>query len=74
MTDPTPAPTPSPVVALIQARRAELTNGPDSIGMREQRVAKMQADLDAELACLADCEAELAEIDRVLDLLNGGAA
>jgi hypothetical protein len=74
MSEPTPDPTPSPVVALIEARRDVLTNGPESIGMQGQKVAQMQAALDAALACLASCEAELAALDHALDLLNGGAA
>lgn len=58
----------NPVVAILSARRAELTGGELSIGEQERLIGVMQADLATALACLAACEAELAEIDRVIAL------
>lgn len=63
----------NPVVALLEARRAELTGGPDSIGVQEQRTAEMQEALDAANARLADCRDEVDQIDASLVLLRGGA-
>lgn len=64
----TETPPENPVVAILSARRAELTGGELSIGEQERLIAEKQAALDTALACLAACEAELAEIDRVIAL------
>ncbi|WP_377324763.1 hypothetical protein ACFJIY_07685 [Pimelobacter simplex] len=63
-----------PVVALLKARRAELTGGPDSVGVQEQRVAEMQADVDAACERLAACVSEVEAIDAALALLETGGA
>jgi len=65
----TPSEPPSPVCALLLARCAELLGGEDSIGVQEQRVAQLQGELDAAVAHLAECQAEVDEIDRALSLL-----
>lgn len=56
----------NPVVALLTARRAELTGGVDSVGVQEARIVTMQAELDAAIAHLDSCKAEVAQIDATL--------
>lgn len=58
----------NPVVAILSARRAELTGGELSIGEQERLIDERAAALDTARAVLAACVAELAEIDRVIAL------
>lgn len=59
----------NPVVALLNARRAELTGGELSIGEQERLIDEKAAVLDADRARLAKCMDELAEIDRTIALI-----
>lgn len=61
---------PSPVVAILLARRADLVGGSNSIGVQEGRVAELAESLTAAKACLAGCVDELAEIDRAVAILS----
>jgi hypothetical protein len=60
---------PGRVAALLQSRRADLLGGEDSIGVQEASVAELQSRLDAAVAHLNACRAEVAEIDAALTIL-----
>jgi hypothetical protein len=62
------------VVALLDARRTELTAGEDSIGIQESHVAEMEAELAAAQSRLNDCRAEVESIDYAIGCLTGGDA
>jgi hypothetical protein len=57
------------VAALLHSRRSELLGGEDSIGVQEAKVADLQSKLDAAVEHLAECRAEVEEIDAALALL-----
>ncbi|MCR1785296.1 hypothetical protein KVF89_22340 [Nocardioides carbamazepini] len=64
------SPEQGPVVALLVARRAVLTGGPNSIGVQEARVTELRAGLDEAVAFLAACRAEVVEIDAAIAVLS----
>ncbi|WP_436702466.1 hypothetical protein [Nocardioides sp. BYT-33-1] len=69
MSETSPESEPNPAVVLLEARRAELTGGEQSIGVQEQQVEQMRAALDSALAVLAACEAELVALDDAIAIL-----
>lgn len=57
-------------IAVLEARRAELTGGENSVGVQAQTVEQMQADLDEATAALAACESELAAVEAAIAALS----
>lgn len=60
----------TPALAVLEARRAELTGGENSVGVQEQKVAEMQSALDEATAVLDGCVGELAAIDAAIAALS----
>jgi hypothetical protein len=57
-------------IAALEARRAVLTGGDNSVGVQEQRVAEMRAALDEAAATLAACVNEVDALDAAIAALS----
>lgn len=60
----------TPALAVLEARRAELTGGENSVGVQEQRVAEMQAALNEAAAVLDASRAALTALDAAIAALS----